>query len=127
MIRVLEFTSFVNRYDFIDTIVQRADRARFQVGICVRSADSNIAEPDYRADTPRWVLGGTSRREVLHAIRQLTGILLRWRPHILHTHHYDEAVIGYLATRIARGTRLVVGRHYSDSIYRLPKGSKQRA
>jgi len=45
---------------------------------------------------------------------------------ILHTHLYDEAVIGWLAKRIYPKTRLVVGRHYSDSIYRSTTGVKRK-
>ena len=54
-------------------------------------------------------------------------LLRRWRADILHTHHYDQAVIGWMATRIYRKTRLVIGRHYSDSIYRSTTGLKQKA
>ena len=64
MIRVLQFADVINRYDFIDNIVQRADCDRFKVGVCVRTEDSNIEAPVYADDTPRWVLNGTSRREV---------------------------------------------------------------
>ena len=53
--------------------------------------------------------------------------LCRWRADILHTHHYDQAVIGWLATRIYPKTRLVIGRHYSDSIYRSTSGLKRKA
>jgi glycosyltransferase involved in cell wall biosynthesis len=52
---------------------------------------------------------------------QLVGILRKWRADILHTHHFDQAAIGWLATRIYPATRLVIGRHYSDALYRLPQ------
>ena len=127
MIRVLQFADVINRYDFIDNIVQRAAEERFEIGVCVRTCASNIESPVYAEDTPRWVLNGTSRREIPRAAYQLASLLRRWRADILHTHHYDQAVIGWLATRIYRKTRLVIGRHYSNSIYRSATGVKRKA
>ena len=66
----------------------------------MRTCASNIEAPVYAEDTPRWVLNGTSRREIPRAAYQLASLLRRWRADILHTHHYDQAVIGWLATRI---------------------------
>src|SRR5262249_22314564 len=125
MIRVLQFADVVNRYDFIDNIVQWADAGRFLVGVCVRSPQSNIAEPVYAQRTPRWVLGGLSRWSIPRAAWQLARLLRDWRAQILHVHHYDQAVIGWLATRLHPITRLVVGRHYSDAIYRSTAGLKR--
>jgi glycosyltransferase involved in cell wall biosynthesis len=126
MLRILQFADVINRYDFIDAIVRYANPREFQVGVCVRTAQSNIADPAYTAAVPRWVLSGTSRREVPRAAWQLAGILRRWKVDILHTHHYDQAVIGWWATRLHPRTRMVVGRHYSDAIYRSAAGLKRK-
>ncbi len=126
MIRVLQFADVINRYDFIDNIVQRAAQEQFAIGVCVRTCASNIEVPVYAEDTPRWVLNGKSRREIPRAAYQLASLLRRWRADILHTHHYDQAVIGWLATRIYRKTRLIIGRHYSNSIYRSTTGWKRK-
>jgi glycosyltransferase involved in cell wall biosynthesis len=72
-------------------------------------------------------LSGTSRWEAPKAASRLASLLRRWRAEILHTHHYDQAVIGWMATRLYPRTRLVVGRHYSDSIYRSSTGVKRKA
>jgi glycosyltransferase involved in cell wall biosynthesis len=126
-IRVLQFADVVNRHDFIDTIVRRADPERFLVGLCVRVAESNIAAPVYTERTPRWRIAGPSRAAAPRAAVQLARILRDWRADILHTHHYDQAVIGLAATRLNPRTRLVVGRHYSDAIHRLASPFKKRA
>ncbi len=126
-IRVLQFADIVNRYDFIDTIVQFANRERFEVGLCVRTSEWNIVQPLYRPETPRWVLDGASRSEVPRAALQLARIMAEWRADIVHAHHYDQAVIAWLATRLYRKARLFVGRHYSNSIYRSSRGRKQKA
>lgn len=120
-IRVLQFADFVNRYDFVDTIVRRADPDKFSVGLCVRTRRSNIAAPDYAEKNSHWVVGGPKRGELPKTVWQLVGILRKWRADIIHTHHFDQAAIGWLATRIYPATRLVIGRHYSDALYRLPQ------
>jgi glycosyltransferase involved in cell wall biosynthesis len=120
-VRVVQFADFVNRYDFVDTIVRRADPDRFSVGLCVRTRMSNIATPVYSEETPYWVIGGPKRSSIPKTVWQLVGILRKWRADILHTHHFDQAAIGWLATRIYPATRLIIGRHYSDALYRLPQ------
>src|SRR4026209_1817969 len=120
-VRVLQFPDFVNRHDFVDTIIRRADPERFLVGLCVRTRSSNIATPVYPEEMPHWVIGGPKRSSIPKTVWELVGVLREWRADILHTHHFDQAVIGWLATRIYPAPRLVVGRHYSDAIYRLPE------
>jgi glycosyltransferase involved in cell wall biosynthesis len=119
-IRVLQFADFVNRYDFVDTIVRHANPERFLLGLCVRTPTSNIAAPVYSEQTPHWVIAGPKRSVLPKTVWQLVSILRNWRANILHTHHFDQAFIGWLATRIHPATRLIIGRHYSDAIYRLP-------
>jgi glycosyltransferase involved in cell wall biosynthesis len=126
-IRVVEFADLVNAQDFIDTIVRGADPERFEVGVCVRSEESNIATPVYGDDTRRWLIPGTARSDWPRTAWRLSRLLREWDAHILHTHHYDQAVIGWMATRLYKRTRLVVGRHYSDAIYRSSTGVRRRA
>ena len=127
MIKVLQFTDIINRYDFIDTIVRRADRNRFQIGVCLRSTEHNISSPLYEPDVPQWILRGTSRLFFLPTVLRLARLLRNWPAHILHAHHYEQALIGWWATKLSPGTRLVLGRHYSDAIYRLPESLKRTA
>ena len=127
MIRVLQFADVINRYDFMDALVQRTDRGRFVIGVCVRTSESYFEAPVYPRDTPQWTLNGISRWEIPRAAFQLARLLRRWGADILHAHHYDQAVIGLLATWLYPGTKLVVGRHYSDAIYRSSRGWKRKA
>ena len=120
-VRILQFADYVNRYDFVDTIIRRADPNRFSVGLCVRTLKTTIATPVYSEETPHWVIAGPKRTSLPRSVWQLAGILRKWRADILHTHHFDQAAIGWLATRIYPATRLVIGRHYSDALYRLPQ------
>jgi len=41
-------------------------------------------------------------------------------------HHYEPALVAWLATRLAPKTRLVVGRHYSNAIYLASHGARRR-
>ncbi len=127
MIRVLQLAGCINRFDFIDNIVQYADPRRFTMGVAVSTEGCNIAEPVFRPETP--ALGHpleVAPRDWRRA-RRLAGILRDWNADVLHTHHYDESLIGWLATRLHRRTRLVIGRHYSDAIYRSATGLKRMA
>ncbi len=126
MIHVLEFANVINRYDFIDTLVHYADPARFEMSVCVRSEEHSIAAPDYRQPIKYKLIDWNSRAGVVPTAWKLSRILREWKIDLLHAHHYDQAVIGWLATKLYPKTKLVIGRHYSDSIYRLPQGRKAK-
>jgi glycosyltransferase involved in cell wall biosynthesis len=126
VLRVLQFADIVNRHDFIDIIVRHADPSRFHIGVCVRTKHSNIATPVYSPATPYWVIEGLSRYSIPYAALRLARLLRKWDADILHTHHYDQALIGLLATRIHKKTRLILGRHYSDAVITRPAGVKRR-
>jgi len=114
MIRVMQFADILNRHDFIDVIVQRADRKRFQIFLALRTFESDIAQPVFPPDVPVHLLAGTERRWALWTAFRLANLLRRYKIDILHTHHYDEAFIGRVATMLHPKTKLIVGRHYAD-------------
>jgi hypothetical protein len=126
MIRVVHFADIVNRHDFIDNVVRHADSSRFAMGVCVRSAETNIAASLYPPEIPCWDLHAPHRRQMARAAWRLAANLRRWQADIVHTHHFDQALIGWLATRLYPHTRLVIGRHYSDAIYRSSSGVKRK-
>src|SRR4029077_18256135 len=66
------------------------------------------------------------RRRYGIAVPRLRRLLARERIALLHTHHYEPAVLGLLATL---GTRvpLILGRHYSDAIQQLARGARRGA
>jgi glycosyltransferase involved in cell wall biosynthesis len=127
MIRVLQFADVINRHDFIDVIVQGVDPERFEVGTCVRLRDCNIATPEGASAAQRWVFDGTARWTLPWVMLRLARVLREWNVDILHSHHYEQAFTGWLATRLHRRTRHVLGRHYSDAIHRLPLGPRRSA
>jgi glycosyltransferase involved in cell wall biosynthesis len=127
-IRVLHFARFINRYDFIDFIVSHADRRRFVMMACTLRADSNINPAQYPdRGVPHFVVGEPPVLMYGLTALRLARLLKDHRVDVLHAHHYYEALIGALATRVARRTRLILGRHYSDSIHALESGVKRRA
>ncbi|WP_207086428.1 glycosyltransferase [Phormidium pseudopriestleyi] len=128
MIRVLHFADLVNRYDFIDTIIRNANPSKFKMMVCTLSDTSNIIFPDYKeAGISHWVLHGDRRSDYPVIGLKLAQLLEREKIDLIHTHHYDQGLIGWLATRLYPKTRLILGRHYSDSIYRLRNGWKQKS
>ncbi len=125
MIRVLQFADVINRHDFIDTLVHFADPARFEMSVCVRTEDHGIATPEYSGPIKYRLIEGTSRWQVPAAALRLSRLLREWEIDVLHAHHYDQAIAGWIATKLYPKTRLVIGRHYSDFLYRLPQKAKR--
>lgn len=127
-LRVLHLARVVNRYDFIDTVVRFADPRRFTMMVGMLDPASNIEDPRYGERGPRcWVLPTRTRRDYPGTILRLSRLLRRERVHVLHTHHYDEAVIGLVAARLARVPATVLGRHYHDELYLVATGPRLRA
>ncbi len=125
MIRIVEFADVINRADFIDTIVQNADREHFEMSVVARSENHNIARPEFADDVKYRLLPGNSRSDALSTAYKLSRLLNEWDIDILHAHHFEQAIVGWMATRLHRKTKLVIGRHYSDSLYRLNNRFKQ--
>lgn len=126
MIRLLEFADVINKFDFIDNIIQYADRQRFEISVCVRSEDNNIARPEFPEGTKYAYLAGNSRKDAVATAWKLSRLLRDWKIDILHAHHFEQAIVGWLATRFYPRTKLIIGRHYSDAIYRNPSQLKRR-
>jgi glycosyltransferase involved in cell wall biosynthesis len=126
MIRVMQFADVINRFDFIDTLVHYADKSEFEMSVCVRTEEHNILAPEYSNGTRYKLLPGNSRRDAVQTAWRLSRLLRDWGVDVLHAHHFEQIVIGWLATRLQSGTKLVVGRHYSDSIYRNPNELKRK-
>jgi len=127
-ITVLHFAGVINRYDFIDTVIRFADSTRFRMMACTFTEQSNIEPPNYRQDgIPHFVLGVSGRKDYPAALVRLARILRQEQVDILHTHHYDEALLGVSASLIAGTPAVIIGRHYHDEIYLLTNGLKRRA
>jgi glycosyltransferase involved in cell wall biosynthesis len=124
MIKVLQFANVINRNDFIDIITQNADRRNFQIDVCIRNRTVNIAEPIYSQNTNVFFIPGESRKNIPYTALRLAKILRENQIDIIHTHHYDQALIAWLAIKIYPKTKLIVGRHYSDALYLLPSKIK---
>jgi glycosyltransferase involved in cell wall biosynthesis len=126
-IRVLQVADVVNRHDFIDVIVEHADPRRFDMSVATFGRAPNIADPDYGdRGVPLVDLGAsTGRRAYPRALARLRRLLSDRQIDVVHCHHYDPAVLTWLATR-GSSVRFVVGRHYSDAIELHTTGLRRR-
>jgi len=127
-LRVLQLADVVNRHDFIDVIVEHADPRRCDVSVATFGRAPNIADPRFaERGVPVADLGAAAgRRAYPRALGRLRRLLSRWRIDLVHCHHYDPAVLAWLATRCSP-VRFVVGRHYSDAIQLNTTGLRRRA
>jgi glycosyltransferase involved in cell wall biosynthesis len=127
-LRVLQLADVVNRHDFIDVIVEHADPRRFDVSVATFGRAPNIADPCFveRCVQVADLGAAAGRRAYPRALDRLRRLLSAWRIDLVHCHHYDPAVLTWLATRCSP-VRFVVGRHYSDAIELNTTGLRRRA
>ena len=126
--RILHFSHIINRCDIIDSVLTRLDRSRFQVsaltGMPSRSVGAYEASEAYETRCLDFPFTRASYPRMLWALlRQIR----RFRPDIVHAHHYDENVIASIAVRLAGVPCYIGTRHYSDHIYILTRGLKRAA
>lgn len=125
-IRVLHFTKVINRNDFIDVIVRYANPEQFEMYAAAWQDESNIEYhrypdegiPFYNLDIKAGLFG------FLKGAWRLHKLLRKHRIDILHTHHYYESVVGWLACLLYKKTKLVFGRHYHNEFYLTASGLK---
>jgi glycosyltransferase involved in cell wall biosynthesis len=58
-------------------------------------------------------------------VKRLASLLRKRKIDVVHAHHFDQGMIAWMATRLHPKTALVIGRHYSDALYRVPSGMKR--
>lgn len=124
-IKVLHFSKVINRNDFIDMVIRFADPGRFEMMAAAYTAKSNIEDPEYKkAGIPFFDLEiGDGPWFIPVGARKLRALIRKERVNILHTHHYYESVMGWMATR-GTSCKHVIGRHYHEEFYLTAKGIK---
>ena len=126
-IRILHFAHVINRYDFADTVLSRLDRDRFETAAVAGLAPTRTGAYSESEQYPCQLLGYRfHRRAYPRMLRDLLKAMRRFRPHILHAHHFDENLVAALAFRVSPVPAYVLGRHYSDQIYLWASGWKRR-
>jgi glycosyltransferase involved in cell wall biosynthesis len=128
LIRILHFAHIINRFDVVDTVLTRLDPSRFEVFALTglhpkRGGEFTGAEQAYPTKTLGFDFNRSTYRRMYAA---LTEEVRRFRPHILHAHHFDESLVAAVVARRAGVPCFVMWRHYSDHIYFLTKGLKQK-
>lgn len=127
-VKILQFTNLINRYDFLDNIIEFGDKKKIETGVCICTAEGPIENPVFRDEMFLRVLNEKLTYSTIPQITwKLIKVIREWQPDILQTHHFEEAFIGFLAKKLCPGIKLIVGRHYSDFLYHLPSGLKTRA
>ncbi len=121
MIRVLHLSNAIHPFDFIDTAISGLDRKRFRSRALTVVEASNRILPGQSAGTyeVRCLNIPFQRRALPLIYREFIAEIRSFRPHIVHVHHYDEALLGVLAKMRGEIDVLVVGHHYSKLIHML--------
>jgi len=123
LIKVLHFAAIINRHDFIDAVLTRLDRSRFQVR-AITAMPPRRSEPyrDGEAYDTRCLQIPVSKSAYPVMLKALIREIRDFKPDVVHAHHFDESFVAALATRLLRVPALVIGHHYSDHIYFLSRG-----
>ena len=123
-IRVWHLARTINRYDFIDTIVRYLDKERFETGVITFHRESNIEPPRYEeVGIAHRVIPVSSYRaygRYVAIVWPLARMLRQEKVQILHAHHYWEGVVAALAKKLYPSLRLILHRHYTEDVLRLP-------
>src|SRR5262249_11690409 len=101
MTRVLHFAGIINRHDFIDTVLIHLDRSRFEISaltaIPPRRDEPHAASEAYAT---RCLHIPLARRNYGRLLAALIREIRRFRPHVIHAHHYDEVLLASIAVRL---------------------------
>ena len=94
MIRVLHFAGIINRHDFIDNVLVHMDRSRFELS-ALTAVPPQRAEPHEAAEAypTRCLHVPIARVNYPKLLASLIAEIRRFRPHIVHAHHYDLSLI----------------------------------
>lgn len=127
MIKVLHFASIINRYDFIDTVLTSLDKSEFNVSaltvIPARRLGSYTAEEAYPVNCLDIAF---EKKNYIKILKALIREIKRFQPDIIQSHHYNETILTWFALKMVKTKGWVIGHHYSDHIYQLSKGIKQK-
>lgn len=129
MIRILHFTHIINRHDIVDSVVTRLDQSKFEVAALTGTPARRVGPYTEAEAYPIRILDlAFTRRNYPRMLQALVKEARRFRPHILHVHHYDENLVAALAQwlLLAPVPCYIIGRHYADQIYYSTSGLKQK-
>ena len=122
--RVLHLVRRITHADVVDNLIRFLDRARFQPIVCTFEP-SPVREEYEELGIRVHCLDLGRRGQYPRGVAELCRIVRGERVQLIHTHHFDEALLGAAAGRLTR-TRVVLGRHYYDEVYLL-NAPKRRA
>jgi glycosyltransferase involved in cell wall biosynthesis len=120
---VLHFADIVNQHDFIHNVVAFCDPERFEMSVATLTSRGTLNREPGGLRVAH--LRGESRLTLPRTISRLRRLVRDLRIDVLHSHHYEPAVIASLAL-VGLPVSFVLGRHYSDTIYRFSRGMRQR-
>src|SRR3954468_18769678 len=110
MIRVLPFADLINRDDFIHNVIAHADPRLLTMSAATLSARGTL-NADPRPLLRVHDLDSAQRTRYGRAAWRLRRVVGAEGVDVLHTHHYEPALIG-LAAAAGTRVRVVLGRHY---------------
>jgi glycosyltransferase involved in cell wall biosynthesis len=122
---VLHFVSVDTTNYYLNNLFDYSDPHEVELSAVTLAATGGFIEDFEKRGGSAVALDCIDRRKYLKAVGHLKRIIEAGKIDIVHTHLYDPTVLG-LATGKALGRKVVVTRHHSDAVHRLP-GRLRRA
>jgi glycosyltransferase involved in cell wall biosynthesis len=126
-IKVLHFAKLVSRNDFVDSVVSNLNPDIFEVYVITFEDTSLTFSPVFKEKgIPHINLGQPNARNLARLVPAINKIIRKKAINILHSHLFEEAIIGGVLKVLNPQVKFILGRHYSDETYLLHHGIKRK-
>jgi glycosyltransferase involved in cell wall biosynthesis len=126
MIKVLHFAAVINENDFIDNILRHINKNKYEKYALSDKKACNIKDPSYHSINIEHI-DIRFRISFLGLIKSsiyLRKIIKKNQIDLVHSHHFYETLIAFLALFPFSKRKLIFGRHYHDEFYHTANGLK---
>ncbi|MES1220656.1 MAG: glycosyltransferase family 4 protein [Bacteroidota bacterium] len=127
MIKVLHFARFINRYDIIDTVLSTLDKNEFTISALTAEPPNRVGpykeEENYNT---RCLNVDFKNKNYYKLLRSLIAEIKAFKPDIIQSHHYHEALMTRLALRFIKVPHWIIGHHYANHLHELSPAFKRK-
>src|SRR5262245_51344710 len=123
-LRVLHFTAVETSNYYLNNLARLISQEGVEL-LAVTLSRAGTFVPALEAVGARaWALNAVSRQAYARAAIHLWRLVRNERVDLLHLHLFDPTLLGVLVARASKRP-VVITRHHSDAVHRLPAGLKR--
>ena len=125
-IRVLHVTNVETENYYLNNLVDHTDRREAQLFAATFGRSGSFVEGFENRGARAFALDCMSRRRYREAARRLREIIQSEKIDLIHTHLFEPTLVAMSAARSLK-KKVIVTRHHSDALYRIPNTLKRMA